>query len=98
MIVNNVDIQVVTDYTAYTNTIRFQVAVPVTSDDATNLYKDLSNGDWSQLETDIKAAVKKTAPSQIQTLVDTLLQAYTGSSSSGNGSNGNDPNDPNKTQ
>lgn len=91
MIVNNVDIQVVTDYTAFTNTVRFQVAVPVSADAAKTIYEDLTKGDWSQTESDIKAAVQKSAPSQIQTLVTTLLQAYSGTPS---GDNGGDPNPP----
>lgn len=81
MIVNNVDIKVVTDYTAFTNTVRFQIVVPVSADDADKIYKDLGNGDWSQAETDITAAVKKSAPVQIQTLVSTLLKAYSGTES-----------------
>jgi len=82
MIANNVDIKVVTDYTAFTNTVRFQVAVPVSSDDATTIYKDLAGGDWSTTQSAITAAVKKSAPSQIQTLVKTLLEAYSGTPSS----------------
>ncbi|MBL4613314.1 MAG: hypothetical protein JKY27_00345 [Magnetovibrio sp.] len=82
MIANTVDIKVVTDYTAFTNTVRFQVAVPVSNDDATAIYKDLSAGDWSKSESAIKAAVQKSAPTQIVALVETLLNAYSGTDSS----------------
>lgn len=82
MIANNIDIKVITDYTAFTNAVCFQVAVPVSSTDATTIYKDLGDGDWSQAEKDITAAVKKAAPTQIIALVKTLLEAYSGTSSS----------------
>jgi len=78
MIVNNVDIKVVTDYTAFTNTVHFQVVVPVAEADATTIYTDLADGDWTKTEQDITTAVNKSAPKQIQTLVATLLAAYNG--------------------
>ena len=78
MSVNNVDIKIVTDYTAFTNTARFQVAAPLSEDDAKTIYGDLASGDLAKTQTDITAAVKKTAPAQIQTLIATLLAAYNG--------------------
>jgi len=45
MSVNNVDIKIVTDYTAFTNTVRFQVAAPLSEDDAKTIYEDLAGGD-----------------------------------------------------
>jgi len=78
MSVNNVDIKIVTDYTAFTNTVRFQVAAPLSEDDAKTIYGDLASGDLAKTQTDITAAVKKTAPAQIQTLIATLLAAYNG--------------------
>jgi len=94
MSVNSVDIKVVTDYTAYTNTVRFEVEVPLTSEDATTIYKDLAAGVWATTEADITTAVKKTAPTQIQTLVTTLLQAYSGTTSSTPDPNSNPTQDP----
>jgi len=88
MIVNNVDIKVATDYTAFTNTVSFQVAVPITTDDATTIYKDLAAGDWATTESAITAAVKKSAPTQIQTLVTALLAAYNGTPAGGGGGGG----------
>ncbi|HEY9080312.1 hypothetical protein [Magnetovibrio sp.] len=78
MIFNNVDIKVITDFTAYTDTVCFQVAVPVAKADATKIYEDLAAGDWQTTEGDITAAVNKSAPKQIQTLVTALLAAYNG--------------------
>jgi len=80
MNINNLDIKVATDYTAYTNTIVLQVAVPVNATDADALYKDIAAGDWSKTESDILAAVKKNAPAFIQTMVEGLLKAYGGGS------------------
>jgi len=85
MSVNNVDIKIVTDYTAFTNTVRFQVAAPLSADDAKTIYEDLAGGDLAKTQTDITAAVKKTAPAQIQTLIATLLAAYNGAPVSGGG-------------
>jgi len=85
MILNNVDIKVATDYTAFTNTIQFQVAVPVAAADATTIYKDLAAGDWATTQTAITDAVKKSAPTQVQTLVTALLAAYNGTPASGTG-------------
>ncbi len=82
MIVNNVDIKVETDYTAFTNTVNFQVAVPINADNAATIYEDLAKGDWSKTQEDIETAIKKTAPAQVQTLVTALLAAYNGTSSS----------------
>lgn len=83
---NTIEIKVVTDYTEFTNTVRFQLAVPVAGDDAKTIYKDLNGGDWSQAESAITAAVKKSAPSSIVTVVQDLLKAYSGSSGSGGAS------------
>lgn len=94
MIVNNVAINVVTDFTAFTDTVRFQVAVPVAEADASAIYAALAKGDWAATETTITSAVKKSAPKQIQTLVTALLAAYNGTSGDAGGSGtpaGNDP-------
>ncbi len=77
---NIVDIKVSTDYTGYSNTIQFQLNVPVTADDAATLYKDLAGGDWSSIETGITTAVNKNAPKSIQSMVAELLKAYSGAS------------------
>lgn len=77
---NTIEIKVVTDYTEFTNTVRFQLAVPVSGDDAKAIYKDLNGGDWTKTESDITTAVKKSAPSQVVSVVESLLKAYSGSS------------------
>jgi len=85
MIFNNVDIKVVSDFTAFTDSVRFQVAVPIAKADATKIYEDLAAGDWQTTQGDITAAVNKTAPTQIQTLVTALLAAYNGTPAAGTG-------------
>lgn len=75
---NIVDIKVVSDYTDYSSTVRFHLNVPVSKDDATAIYKTLASGAWADVEADITKAVKASAPTTIQTLVASLLQAYSG--------------------
>ena len=95
---NTIDIKVVTDYTEFTNAVRFELAVPVASDDAKTIYKDLNGGDWSKAQTDITAAIKKTAPSQIATVVQQLLDAYNGKSATGADSTTTDTSNADQTQ
>lgn len=78
MSLNVIDIRVATDYTAYTNTVEFTLAVPVSSDDAKTIYTDLAKGDWATVQGDITKAVTSSAPVAIQTLVASLLKAYSG--------------------
>ena len=84
---NIVDIQVVTDYTDFSNTVRFQLNVPVTSDDAATIFKALSSESWDTVSGDITTAVKN-APQPIQDLVAKLTEAYSGKSSSGGSGSG----------
>ena len=78
MSLNVIDIRVATDYTAFTNTVEFTLAVPVSSDDAKTIYTDLVKGDWATVQGDITKAVTSSAPTPIQTLVASLLKAYSG--------------------
>lgn len=78
MSLNAIDIRVATDYTAFTNTVEFTLAVPVSSDDAKTIYTDLVKGDWATVQADITKAVNASAPTPIQTVVASLLLAYSG--------------------
>lgn len=75
---NNVDIDIATDYTAFTNTVTFRLTVPISETDATAIYKSMLAGKWSDTETAITTAVDNSAPKQVQTLATTLMNAYTG--------------------
>jgi len=78
MSLNVIDIRVATDYTAFTNTVEFTLAVPVSSADAKTIYTDLVSGDWATVQADITKAVNASAPTPIQTVVASLLLAYSG--------------------
>ena len=82
MSLNVIDIRVATDYTAFTNTVEFTLAVPVSSDDAKTIYSALVKDDWATVQADITKAVTASAPTPIQTLVASLLLAYSGASPS----------------
>lgn len=77
---NIIDIQVATDYTNFSSTVRFHLNVPVAAADADAITKALATAAWTDVETAITAAVKKNAPTSVQTLVASLLTAYSGGS------------------
>lgn len=74
---NIVDIQVVTDYTDFSNTVRFHLNVPVTASDADTVLKALASQDWDTVSGDLTKAVKN-APQPVQDLVAQLIAAYAG--------------------
>lgn len=75
---NVVEIQVVTDYTDFSNTVRFHLNVPVTPDAAGAIAKALDGQAWDDVSTAITTATKASAPAPIETLVEALLAAYAG--------------------
>ena len=79
---NNVDINIATDYTAFTNTVTFSLTVPVSETDAAAIYKSMLDSKWSETETAITTAITNAAPEQVQTLATTLMNAYTGKTDS----------------
>jgi hypothetical protein len=96
---NIVDIKVVTDYTDFSNTVSFQLNVPVTGADAATITKALASSAWTDVESSITAAVKASAPTPVQTLVAALIKAYTGSApASGSGSASESGDTPAPTQ
>ena len=82
MSLNVIDIRIATDYTAFTNTVEFTLAVPVSSDDAKTIYTDLVKDDWATVQAAITNAVTASAPTPIQTVVASLMQAYSGAAPS----------------
>lgn len=91
---NIVDIRVVTDYTDFSDTVRFHLNVPVTSDDADTIVKALASDSWDTVSGDISTAVKN-APQPIQDLVGKLVEAYAGKpTTGGKGGTVKDPNTP----
>ncbi|MEG3619400.1 hypothetical protein V5T82_13110 [Magnetovibrio sp. PR-2] len=87
---NSVDIDIATDYTAFTNTVTFSLTVPVSETDATAIYKSMLDSKWSDTETAITTAITNSAPEPVQTLATTLMNAYTGKTAS----TGDTPADP----
>ena len=77
---NIVDIKVVTDYTDFSSSVRFALNVPIAAADADTVNKALATGAWSDIEADITKAINNSAPTQVQTLVASLIKAYAGSS------------------
>lgn len=78
---NVVEIQVVTDYTDFSSTVRFHLDVPVTADAAVAIAKALDGQAWDDVSTAITTATKASAPAPIENLVEALLAAYAGKSS-----------------
>ena len=91
---NIIELQVVTDYTDFSDTVRFHLNVPVLPSDAEAIYKALGSGPKSGVESAITAGVNANASTTIQNLVKQLLAAYDGTDSSGKGGTSPTPTPP----
>lgn len=88
---NIVEIEVITDYTNFSNAVRFHLNVPVTAEAAAAITQALSGGvgadgkpvapaPWDAVAKAITDATSASAPAPVEKLVEDLLAAYAGKS------------------